>query len=228
VGNLVRWGWLAFEDEEASAAAARAAEAWLATQSGGSPATAVSQYVATCSLAQWQLSQRDPVSAERAMDRMRLVAPGAIAAGMAGMNTQREPLCLTMTEAWLAVERGQPDARQLVAQLDSLSDNSGVEMGRIELVFTHARLLESVDDLAAAMRMIRRVPYHHDAAAVLPLAVIAREEGRIAALAGDREGAIRAYRRYLALRVEPDESLKPEVDQVRTELARLERGGAGR
>jgi hypothetical protein len=59
-------------------------------------------------------------------------------------------------------------------------------------------------------------------------AAIAREEGRIAALAGDREGAIRAYRKYLAIRVEPDPSLKPEVEQVRRELARLERESAGR
>jgi hypothetical protein len=48
-----------------------------------------------------------------------------------------------------------------------------------------------------------------------------RQEGRLAELAGDRRGAIEAYRRYLALRTNPDPSIKPQVEQVRAELARL-------
>ena len=54
-----------------------------------------------------------------------------------------------------------------------------------------------------------------------------REEGRLAALAGDRAGAIRAFQRYLDLRPDPDPELKPQVDAVRAELARLvgEAGG---
>jgi hypothetical protein len=69
---------------------------------------------------------------------------------------------------------------------------------------------------------------HQNASLLSPLAVIAREEGRLAALAGDREGAIRAYRRYLAIRVDPVERLKPEVESVRKELARLVRQSAGK
>ena len=38
---------------------------------------------------------------------------------------------------------------------------------------------------------------------------------------GDRTGAIRAYEHYLALRSDPEPSLKPEADRVRTELAKL-------
>ncbi len=53
------------------------------------------------------------------------------------------------------------------------------------------------------------------------LATFLREEGRLAALTGDRAGAIRAYQHYLALRSDPEPSLKPEVDRVRAELARL-------
>jgi hypothetical protein len=53
-----------------------------------------------------------------------------------------------------------------------------------------------------------------------------REEGRLAALAGEREAAIGAYQQYLALRPDPEPSVKPEVEQVRGDLADLidERG----
>jgi hypothetical protein len=49
-----------------------------------------------------------------------------------------------------------------------------------------------------------------------------REEGRIAALAGDREVAIKAYSHYLALHHNPDPSVRPVVDRVRAELAQLQ------
>ena len=54
-----------------------------------------------------------------------------------------------------------------------------------------------------------------------------REEGRLAALTGDRDAAIRAYNRYLELRPDPEPAVKPVVDEVRAELARLvaETGG---
>ncbi len=50
-----------------------------------------------------------------------------------------------------------------------------------------------------------------------------REEGRLAALTGDRDGAIRAYRHYLALRSEAEPALQPEVKRVREELDAVER-----
>ena len=49
-----------------------------------------------------------------------------------------------------------------------------------------------------------------------------REEGRLAAKLGDREAAIRAYRHYLMLRSDPEPEIRPEVERVRAELARLE------
>ena len=48
-----------------------------------------------------------------------------------------------------------------------------------------------------------------------------REEGRYAALAGDKEGAIRAYRHYLALRAQAEPALLRQVGAVRAELAAL-------
>jgi hypothetical protein len=48
-----------------------------------------------------------------------------------------------------------------------------------------------------------------------------RERGRLAALVGERDAAIRAYNRYLELRADPEPAVKPIVDEVRAELARL-------
>ena len=55
-----------------------------------------------------------------------------------------------------------------------------------------------------------------------------REEGRVAALTGDRAGAVRAYEHYLALRSDPEPALRPEVERVRAELARLVGEGGSR
>ena len=43
----------------------------------------------------------------------------------------------------------------------------------------------------------------------------------MAALAGDREGAIERYTRYLALREDPEPAVKAEVDEVRRALEEL-------
>jgi hypothetical protein len=53
------------------------------------------------------------------------------------------------------------------------------------------------------------------------LATFLREEGRLAALTGDTVGAIAAYRHYLGLRSDPEPAVRPEVEQVRSELAAL-------
>jgi hypothetical protein len=46
-----------------------------------------------------------------------------------------------------------------------------------------------------------------------------RLEGRLAALADDKVGAIRAYRNYLRMRVDPEPSRVPQLDSVRAELS---------
>jgi len=48
-----------------------------------------------------------------------------------------------------------------------------------------------------------------------------RDQGRLAALAGNREEAIRAYERYLSIRWNPEPALVPQRDSVKTELAAL-------
>ena len=53
------------------------------------------------------------------------------------------------------------------------------------------------------------------------LSTYLREEGHLAALAGDTVGAIHVYQHYLALRSDPEPSLRAERDSVSAELVRL-------
>jgi hypothetical protein len=54
------------------------------------------------------------------------------------------------------------------------------------------------------------------------------EQGRLGGLAGDREAAIMAYRRYLRLRARHEPALDRDVATVRAELEKLARQSAGR
>jgi hypothetical protein len=82
-----------------------------------------------------------------------------------------------------------------------------------------ARLQEAQGDRAGALAATRRRLYFM--AEPLYLSSYLREEGRLAALTGDRAGAIRAYQHYLALRADPEPSARPQVQQVRIQLAEL-------
>jgi protein kinase-like protein len=88
-----------------------------------------------------------------------------------------------------------------------------------------ARMLLQFGDTAAALAASRRRMYHGDwqiGGHADLLVDFLREEGRLAAMTGDRAGAIRAYNHYLALREDPDwPPWREERDQVRRELAAL-------
>ena len=83
-----------------------------------------------------------------------------------------------------------------------------------------ARLREAQGDLRSARTALQRRLYWWSAGA-WALATSLREEGRLAALTGDREGAIQVYQHYLALRSDPELAVRPEVERVRAELAKL-------
>jgi len=53
------------------------------------------------------------------------------------------------------------------------------------------------------------------------VATVAREEGRLAALTGDKPGAIAAYQKYLRFRASPEPALVPERERIKAELAKL-------
>lgn len=129
--------------------------------------------------------------------------------------------CRRMLDAWQATLRRAPEAAQKLASLDSASRTAPPYW--LEH-FQHANLLlsrlhEAQGDLPRALESLRR--RHYGLGLPLYLSSYLREEGRLAALLGDRPGAIAAYGHYLALRQDPEPSLRPQVDQVRRELAKL-------
>ena len=129
-------------------------------------------------------------------------------------------------EAQLAARRHSPDETRLLAELDSAMTNTSsmslASMGNLVL----AGLYEDRGDLPRALAALRRRAFDH---VPFPSYVTYhREEGRIAALNGDRDGAIRAYRRYLALRSSAEPRLQPQVAQVRADLDALLRESTDR
>jgi hypothetical protein len=87
--------------------------------------------------------------------------------------------------------------------------------------FAIARLREAQGDIPAALAAIRRREVDYFPAYLWSLPAFLRQEGRLAALAGDTAGARRAYDKYLALRTDPDPPFRAQRDSVLAERAAL-------
>src|SRR5438552_12036632 len=73
-----------------------------------------------------------------------------------------------------------------------------------ELALLTQRLWEVEGEPARALRAARRRHYAWGPESTRYLSSLLKDEGRLAALTGDRQGAIRAYEHYLALRSDPE------------------------
>jgi serine/threonine-protein kinase len=176
------------------------------------------QFSDICTVEQWRLWQGEYVSAPRSIDKLRSSAYPTDSSWTAGFAHT----CASILEALFASATGQPGAVDLVAQLDStLRDMpQGVfQPERLDKTgnLVTAQLFELQGDLEAAYRAIQRREFFNPRY----LSTYLREEGRLAALLGEREAAIRAYKHYLTLRSDPEPQLVDDVEGVRTELARL-------
>lgn len=78
-------------------------------------------------------------------------------------------------------------------------------------------------EFAMAASAVRRHPVAMGRWGLPRLVISLRQEGRWAALADDTAAAIRAYRRYLIYREDPEPVLIPQRDSVRAELTALEK-----
>jgi hypothetical protein len=202
-----------FWDGDSGAAAAGVRERARRTRTLAPGTDRIAQYDDICLVQQWRLAHGELGEAQAAIGRLRAaVVPGLRAADSASV-TARASSCASLLEAWLATASRQPDAAVLVARLDSLSRRT---MSLESLVL--ARLLEAQGNLPGSLAAVRRRAYGFEPRY---LSTYLREEGRLATLVGDTAGAIRSYQHYLALRSDPEPLLKPETQQVRTELARL-------
>jgi len=199
-----------------SAAAVRAVR-WLERSTrvgvgdGGSRPERLRWVLDQFSIAQWRLWHGDTSGVARTLDLLRQME-------------RREPamnlgLRADVIETVRAAVLHTPEAPALVDHLDSLTLRGCCDTQPF-LPLIVARLRERAGDTVGALRAVRRgrwlLPPQH-------LSTYLREEGRLAALAGDREGTVRAYRHYLALRANPEPAWRADADRVRRELGRLER-----
>jgi len=167
-----------------------------------------------CTIGLWRIAHGELTGVDEAIRRIR--ARIAEAPDVPRLI----PLCGAVLEADLAARRDSPNRKAALARLDSLTASTSEITSYLMLVanLTSARLHEADGDLPAALAAVRRRVYFYEGLA--GLSTLLKEEGRLAALTGDTEGSVTAYRHYLALRSQADPALAPEVEQVRQALNR--------
>jgi hypothetical protein len=174
--------------------------------------------IAAFAAAEAGLARGRPAPARRVLAALRAHRPTGPDSAAARRGALGYAIILA---AQLAVLQRSPSADRRVRELDSMLVNPPSTWGLVMLYgnLMAARLHEARGELEPALRAIRR----RDWTEFWPVLVTYhREEGRLAALAGDTAGAIRAYQRYLRIRDDVEPRLRPEVERVRAELAALE------
>jgi hypothetical protein len=177
-----------------------------------------------CVAAQFELARGNPDPARRAV-RAWLVKPMAPESLLAVYTSDRAARLL---DAQLAALDRRPDARARLEELDSLLRSAPTggdffeRIGNIEAARLWHEQGESGRSLASIRRRLAGLQTYSELSRYL------RYEGHYAMLAGDRDGAIRAYSRYLVLRADAEPALQPQVDSVRAELSALEGDTAAR
>jgi tetratricopeptide (TPR) repeat protein len=178
-----------------------------------------------CTVQQWRLTHGDTVSASRSIARLLSRSRQQDSTGVSAHNHW----CAILLQALLSAARSESDAATSFRALDSLLLTGPREIEILSPGYFQSfaygnlvasNLLEDAGDLPGALAAVRRRPYH--SAGATYLAPYLLREGRLAALTGDRKGAIRAYRHYLALRPHPERDIAPEVADVRAALLKLE------
>jgi TolB-like protein len=173
-----------------------------------------------CALAHWNLARGDTTRARINLQRLRATTayePLAVSVPPA--------ICAEIIQAALAVASNSSSALALVDRADSLLLSvASVGDAATHAHITLARLYHLLDQPEPALAALRRRPFM-TAAWPRYLATAWREEGELAQQIGDVEGALNAYRRYLALRSAPDARLALEQQSVWQAMAELQAGG---
>ncbi len=202
-------------------AAGRTAAAILERRSGeplpADPDARAHRLWQRCDLEQWRLWHGLTGTAQTTARLLRAQDVPAVPA-WAVPNFRR---CAVILEATRAVLTGAPDALARLARLDSLEVSAPEADPRDAGNLVLARLREASGDLRGALTAARRRQNHYHRG--LPfLAASLWEEGRLAALLGERDEARRALRHYLALRAAADTTRRDRVREAARLLALME------
>jgi DNA-binding SARP family transcriptional activator/TolB-like protein len=170
-----------------------------------------------CVLAQARVAAGDTSGAGRALAALRARSAAPVASGPAAAGAAA---CAELVQAAVAVASGSEDARALVVRLDSLAiTRATAGDAAVYAPILIARLHARTGDLRSALQAIGRRGYMDGWPRYLTTAL--REQGRYAALVGEREVARAAFEHFLRLRSAPDASLADSTAAVRRELAAL-------
>ena len=222
----VRDALIADGDTAAAVDAVRALTPWDVGPISNDTVRRANQRAATRVLEPWRLAHGDTSQTRRSLERLR-----TIARPLTGARKVDAEIEIAVIEAMRADVARSPELRAVTLRLDSLlrvTDYVTASPGRMSFAnLVAARLLEKLGDNRGALAAARRRtdvwtqnnPY---------LATQLREQGRLASLVGEREEAIRAYRHYLALRLDPEPAIRPQVEAVRQDLKQLEKSSAGK
>lgn len=142
--------------------------------------------------------------------------------GVEAVATAMPPLCSQMLRATMAVSEGDPDARDAVVRLDSLTlhgASSTIEY-RAAVSLVAARLYDAIGEREAALNTARRVDGWCGFGALAPAWLL---RARLARDLGHADEAATYYRKYLELRDAPDPGSRAaaNVEAARRELAAL-------
>jgi serine/threonine-protein kinase len=172
-----------------------------------------------CVLATWRVAHGDYQYAEAAIRRLR----GARVVGLHSNDSvalaQYTAVCAALLDASRATALRLPDAWTKLVQADAAA-RTFIFVSSLAPNLVVARLAEMQGDLGLALQAVRRRAGGYGVF-TLYVSTFLREEGHLAALTGDTAGAVRAYQHYLARRQNPEPHVRPEVERVREELARL-------
>ncbi len=172
---------------------------------------------ALCVLGQWRLAQGDTAGVIPVIARLHSLRGTADS-----WEEARALRCAEMLRTWHGVATGSSGSAARLARVEVSLSALGAMRRRMypESNLVLARLLEAQGDFHGAQRVL-------DAMQIGTLvaygSIVLRERGRIALQRGDTLGAAENYRRYLAMRADPEPELLPEVQRIRVELAQLTR-----
>jgi hypothetical protein len=171
----------------------------------GAPADSGLEAYVSCATSLWRQRRGETASFDAGALRRFGLGPCAAVLGLAE-----------------AARAGGPTLDSALAATDSVFRHGlGVD---VQATMTHlvlARAWEARGDLRRARGAAALRPQGFQPS--VTEAVATRAEGRLSALLGDTTAAVRAYRRYLAMRRDAESVLVPQRDSVAAALARLER-----